>query len=1028
MNLYDVAIRRPVFTIMMTAALVIFGVLGYVALPINIMPSMDFPIVTVMTILPGASPEVVETDITDVIENEVNTIEGIELLASQSLSGLSMVTITFELERDIDIAAQDVRDKVAIAVGNLPVDAEQPIVMKLDSGSFPMLWFALKGLDRRQMSDYVDQVIKPKMQSLPGVGNIHVMGLPEPMMRIWIHRDRLSAHGLTVHDVIAAVQRENLELPGGLIEGPRYELTVRNTGLLETADEFNNLIVATVDGRPIRLSDVGIAQEGVGDQRASSRNNLEPSGAIGVALRSGANMVAVHKAARAKMDELARDFPRGMRSELAYDGAEYIEISIRNVQVDIVYGAVLAILVVFVFLRSWRSTFIVSLAIPTSLIATFGFMRLFGFSLNNLTTLALALSVGVVIDDAIVVLENIFRHQEEGERPFRAALNGTKEIALAATAATFSIAAVFIPVAYMRGMIGLFLFEFGISVAAAILISLFVALTLTPMASSRMLRITKKHGRFYEALENGFQALERGYRRGLDLALNHKVATLLIAVAAFAGSLALLPLIGAEFAPREDMSNVMISVEAPAGTSLEAMEDYMIRLQEIVMSQPEMVSMFGVINMESREGVNHGMMFCDLLKPHLREASQTEFAQRMRRLLAEVEGVQARPSEFSFYQFRGEEHIQADLMYSIRGPELDELDRIGRRVIDRLSEYPGFVDLDTTLDLEQPQVYVEMDRERAQDLGFTAATIYETVYTLIAGREIGSYTKGGKRYDVWIKVLPEQARSAEDIGALMVRTPSGRLVRLDSMVTIRHGVGPVSINRADRQRSMVLNANLEGMRFDRAKNIVEQVLAEELPTGYVARASGQAEEFEESMSSLIFAMGLAIVIVYMLLASQFNSFIHPFTIMFALPLALVGALLGLLITGHTLNIMSAIGIILLFGLVTKNSILLVDFTIQKQQEGKDRETALREACPIRLRPILMTAVSMIFGVLPVALAIGEGAEARAPMAVATAGGMLSSTALTLFVVPVVYSYMDRFSERLLGRSSVKRAAEAVAAA
>jgi HAE1 family hydrophobic/amphiphilic exporter-1 len=1027
MNLYDVAIRRPVFTIMLMSALVIFGALGYVALPINIMPKMDLPVVTVMTMLPGASPEVVETDVTDVIEADVNTIEGIKLLASQSYSGVSVVTITFEMERDIDIAAQDVRDKVSGAVGKLPLDAEPPIVQKVDMSAFPMLWMGIMGLDTRQLSDYIDQVIKPKLQSVPGVGNVMLPDLTEPMMRVWIDRDRLAAFRLTVHDVIGALNRENLELPGGLIEGPQHELTVRNTGLFETPEEFNNLIVATIDGRPVRLSDVGIAQEGVADERGSARFGGGPTSGLGVALRSGANMVEVHRAVRARMEELAQDFPPGMAYDIAFDGAEFVEVSIRNVQMDIIYGAVLAILVVFLFLRSWRSTFIVSLAIPTSLIGTFGFMRLFGFSLNNLTTLALALSVGVVIDDAIVVLENIFRHQEEGERPFKAALNGTKEIALAATAATFSIAAVFIPVAYMRGMIGLFLFEFGISVAVAILISLFVALTLTPMLCSRILRITEKHGRFYDWLEVGFEALERGYRRGLDAALNHKVLTLLIAVGAFAGSLALVPLIGAEFAPSEDMSAFMVAVEAPAGTSLEAMEGRMQRIQEIILSQPELTTVFTAVNMENREGVNHGIAFCHLIKPHLREASQTEVVQRLRRLLAEVEGVQARPTEISFYQFSGEEHAEADIKYSIRGPELDELARIGKRVIDRLSGIPGFVDLDTTLDLEQPQVYVEVDRERAHDLGFDAATIYETVYTLIAGREIGSYTTGGKRYDVWIKILPEQARSAEDIGALMVRTPTGQLVRLDSMVKIRHGVGPVQVNRADRERSMVLNANLENLRFDRAKDTVEQVLSEELPPGYHFRASGQAEEFEESMGSLIFAMGLAIVIVYMLLASQFNSLIHPFTIMLALPLALVGALFALLITGHTLNIMSVIGIILLFGLVTKNSILLVDFTIQKQQQGLDRETAIREACPVRLRPILMTAVSMIFGVLPVALAIGEGAEARAPMAVATAGGMISSTVLTLFVVPVVYSYMDRFAEKILGRSSVKANTEPVTA-
>jgi multidrug efflux pump subunit AcrB len=526
MSFYEVAIRRPVFTFMMMLALVVFGMLGYQALPINLLPSLDIPLVTVTTLLPGASPEVMESDVTDIIESAVNTIEGIDQLTSYSGQGISQVTVTFELERDIDIAAQDVRDKVSGAVGQLPLDAEPPIVQKLDVNTQPMLWIGIGGLDKLTLSDYCDQVIRPRLQSVPGVGNVFLAGFRERMIRIWIDRDRLGAHSLTVDDVIMALGRENLELPGGFIEGETHELAVRNMGLFESVDEFNQMIVAHADGRPIRLVDVGFAQEGIADERGTGRYNLEPALGLGIATRSGANLVQVSNSVKERMEELSKDFPEGISYSVAFDGAEFVEISIHNVQVDIIYGAVLAILVVFVFLRSWRSTFIVSLAIPTSLIATFGFMRVFGFSLNNLTTLALALSVGVVIDDAIVVLENIFRHQEEGEEPFTAALKGTRQIALAATAATLSIAAVFVPVAYMKGMIGQFLFEFGMSVAVAILVSLFVALTLTPMLCSRILRIRPKHGLLYETLERGFVRLESAYSQALDVALRHKILTL----------------------------------------------------------------------------------------------------------------------------------------------------------------------------------------------------------------------------------------------------------------------------------------------------------------------------------------------------------------------------------------------------------------------------------------------------------------------------------------------------------------------
>jgi len=1010
MNLSDIAIRRPVFTLMVMLALIVFGLLGYQTLPINLLPSIDIPMVTVQTVLPGASPEVMESDVTDAIESAVGTIEGIEQLTSYSGQGVSFVTITFSLERNVDIAAQDVRDKVSGAVGELPEEAEPPVVQKFDANAQPMLWMSLAGLDDRTLADYADKVIKPKLQSVAGVGNLQMPGLRERMIRLWIDRDRLAAHGLAVEDVAAALQRENLELPGGFIEGERTELAVRNIGLFESVEEFGEMIVATVGGRPIRLSDVGYAADATGDERTLARFNMMPAMGIGVAPRSGANLVEVNRGAIARMHEIDDDFPEGMTWDIAFDGAEYVEASIENVQFDIAYGAALAILVVFVFLRSWRSTFIVSLAIPTSLITTFGFMRMLDFSLNNMTTLALALSVGVVIDDAIVVLENIFRHQEEGEDPLEAASKGTREIALAATAATLSIAAVFLPVAYMEGMIGQFLYEFGVTVAVAILVSLFVALTLTPMLCSRILRIRPKHGRLYEVLERGFRAMERGYARALDVVLRHKWSTLLGTGAVLVAVVMLIgPRIGAEFAPPEDMSSFMISIEAPVGISIGEMDRVLQDIERIVFSQPEVISGFAGVDIFQRGQINEGVMFLRLSKPFQREASQQEIVARMREELSGVEGAVARIQEFSFYQVSGE-GAEWDVSYSIRGPELDGLQAVGDRLVERLSATPGFVDVDTDLNLEQPQLYVTVDRERAHDLGLDAATVYSTVYSMIAGREIGSYTSEGKRYEVRVKGLPSQIRRPEDIGALQVRSRTGQLVRLDTVVDISYGTGPVAINRSDRQRSMLLTANLEGdLTLNRALEIADRILAEELPEGYVAQVAGQAEEFAETGRAMLFALGLAVLIVYMLLASQFDSLIHPLTIMVALPPAAVGALLALWITGDTINIMSVIGIILLFGLVTKNSILLVDLTIQRQAAGLDREAALREACPIRLRPILMTAVSMIFGVLPVALALGEGGEARAPMAIATAGGMITSTALTLFVVPCVYGIADSFA-------------------
>jgi len=1013
MNLYDTAIRRPVFTVMLMAALIVFGVMGYMALPINLLPSLDIPVVTVTTTLPGASPEVMDSDVTDVIESAVNTIEGIKHINSYSGQGISQVTITFELERDIESAAQDVRDKVSGAVGNLPLDAEPPVVQKLDINSQPMLWIALSGLDKRSLSDYADRVVKPRLQSVPGVGNVFMGGFRKRMIRIWLDRDKLAHYHLGPDDVIRALGRENLELPAGYIEGPIEELAVRNMGLFNSVEDFNRMIVADVKGRAIRLSDVGFAEDGIGDERGVGRFNLVPALGLGIAPRSGANLVDVSHKVRQRMAELSKEFPEGVEYDIAFDAAEYVEKSIENVQVDIIYGAFLAILVVFVFLRSWRSTIIVSLAIPTSLIATFGFMRIMGFSLNNLTTLALALSVGVVIDDAIVVLENIFRHQEEGEEPVEAAHNGAREIALAAMAATFSIAAVFIPVAYMKGLIGQFLYEFGLSVAVAILISLFVALTLTPMLSSRFLRVRPKHGRLYTLLERGFTALERAYSRGLEWTLRFRWTTVVLAGLLFGASLLLVPMMGAEFAPKEDMSMFMVNMEAPVGASIRHMDSLLQQAERIVLSQPEVRSAFAAIDIDERGLVNSGVLFARMVKPRYRKATQGQVVASLREKLASIEGLSSRVIQFSFYNTG--QGGDWDLAYTITGPNIHTLDRVGKRVAERFGEVPGVVDVDTNLDLEQPQLHVTVDRDKAHDLGLDAATVFDTVYSLIAGRKVGSFTTEGKRYDVRMKVFPWQARTAADVGALMVRTPSGRMVRLDSIVHIEPGYGPVNINRTDRERSLLLTANLNGIPLNRALEELRKILAKELPAGYHGKPSGQAETFGESMSSLLFALGLAVLIVYMVLASQFNSFLHPFTIMFALPPAAVGALAALYLTGNTFNIMSMIGIILLFGLVTKSSILLVDLTIQRREQGLDRDTALREACPIRLRPILMTAVSMIFGVLPVALSLGEGAEARAPMAIATAGGMLTSTLLTLFVVPAVYSILDSGVERLRRR-------------
>jgi len=1015
MVLSDLSIRRPIVTVMLMTALLLFGVLGYVALPLNLFPKIDFPVVTVTTVLPGAAPEVVETDITENIERELNAIEGIKSITSVSATGASLITVTFELERDVDVAAQDVRDKVAVAVGNLPEDAEVPVVQKFDPSTQPMLWIALWGMPPQPLSDYTDYVIKPRLQSLPGVGNIFMGGFMERQIRIWLDRDRLEAHDLTATEVARAVGAQNVEYPGGRLESREQEYVVRNMGELATAAEMRRLIVAYRNGGPVRLEDIGRVEDATADPRSIGRYNLRPSMGLGVAPRSGANLVEVSDRVLAEMERLRQNFPPGVEYRVAFDAATFVRASIGHVRYELAYGAILATIVVFVFLRSWRSTLIVAMAIPTSIITAFGFMRLFGFSLNNLTTLALALAVGVVIDDAIVVLENVYRHAEEGESPVEAARKGTSEIAFAAIAATLSIAAVFIPVAYTRGMIGKFLFEFGITTAAAILTSLLVALTLTPMMCAQILRVRRKHGTVYQALERAFAWLERTYSRHLDWALGHKFLTLVAATVLFVASVLPVALgwLGSEFAPPEDMSMFMARLEAPVGTALPQMNQFLQETERIVLEQPEVAGVFAGIGIgEATGGVNEGFLFIRLRPPKERERTQQEVVGDLRRELAAVQGYRAQVIEFSMYGFGGE-GADYGLAYTLAGPDLAELKRVSDRIAQRLAATEGIVDVDTNLDLDQPQVHVRVDRARLAEYGLTAADVYDVVQTLLTAREVSKFTADGRRYDVRVKVLPEQARSFRDVSAMAVRTGTGELVRLENLATVQPAVGPAAINRRDRERSVLVTANLsQGMTLDRAVTALEQIVDEELPAGYVAYPAGQAEEFQESGKSLLFALVLAVIIVYMVLASQFNSLLHPFTIMLALPLAIVGALGGLLLAGKTLNFLSMIGIILLMGLVTKNSILLIDFTNVLRGRGLSRDEALRRACPIRLRPILMTSFSMIFGVLPVALALGEGGEARSPMAVATMGGMITSTLLTLLVVPVVYTILDQLHEKV----------------
>lgn len=1004
MFLSDTAIERPVFSTMLMVSLLLFGYLGIRGMGVDQFPQVDFPIVTITTVLPGASPEVIESDVTEPIEEQLFTIEGVDRVTSTSSLGISTIVVEFVLERDIDLAAQDVRDKVALARRELPLDIEDPIVQKVDINAQPVVWITLTGGELSAMSLTADQVIKPRLQTLEGVGNVLVGGARLREMRIWLDPEALEARGLTSSDVIRAIQSQNVELPGGILEGPDKEFRVQILGGVATEEEFNDLIVTYRDGAPIRVRDVGYAKDGLEPRRGLAHFNGEPAVGLGVAPRPGANTVAVAERAEAALDEVRDLLPPGMEAHVAFNASTSIEDSIDGAVEELLFGALLAVLITFLFLRNWRSTLVIAVTIPTSLVATFGAMRVLDFSINNLTMLAMALSVGIVIDDAIIVLENIFHYLEKGERPKAAARVGAAEIAFAAIAATLSIAAVFIPVAITPGLIGRFLFQFGVSVAVAVLFSLLVALTVTPMLSSRILEHGEKHGRLYRVLDRFLTGMDRAYRDLLDRALRHRVVTVVVGVMALVIAVALVPLVGTEFVPSQDEGRFVVRFRAPVGASVEYTERQLTEAEGILLEDPAVSAIFAAVGLRGG-GVDEGFAFVNLVDRGERDRSQDEIMAEYRDKLNRLPGMTAFVERVSVV---GGGQRNTPIQLTVRGPDIDELSSLAERLVDSLGKIPGLVDVDHSLRLNQPEVSVRVDRGIAASIGLDVLGIAQTLNAMVGGQRVSTFKTEGERYDVRVQVIPERRVGPEDIGGLPVRTTTGKVVSLASAVGTEETTAAAAIERTDQERSVTLYANLDehtplGDALPAALAATRSVL----PTGYTVTATGQSEQFADAFSDLLFALGLSIAVIYILLAVQFEHFVHPVTLMIALPLAASGALGLMVVTGTRLGIMGMIGMILLMGLVMKNSILLIDLTNQLRARGRGIDEALREACPRRLRPILMTSAAVIFGVLPVALQISPGSEIRAPMAIAVIGGIFTSTILTLFIVPVVYTYFDR---------------------
>ena len=1032
MWLADISIKRPVFATMVILGFVILGIVSYPRIGVDLFPKVEFPIVNITTTLKGANPEIMDIDVTDQIEGAVNTINGVKSIISTSAEGVSVVSVEFVLERNIDLAVQDVREKISVVRGKLPKDIDEPVIEKVDPDATPIMWFGLAG-DKsvRDLSIYADEVLKEQFHKISGVGAINLAGLRTRQVRLWLERDKLNAYEITAHDVMNALARENVELPGGRIESATKEYTVKVKGEFPDVQKLNGLIISYYKGSPIRLSDVGRAEDSMAEKRSIARFNGLPAVGIGIQKQSGTNTVETIDRIKKELANIRNTLPPGMKLDISFDQSDFIKRSIREVQHHMIYGGILAIFIVFVFLKDLRTTLISALAIPTSVIATFAVMNAFDFTFNNMTMLALSLSIGILIDDAIIVIENIHRHIDRGLSPREAASFATKEIGLAVMATTLAIVAIFLPVAFMKGLVGRFFIQFALTVVFSVLVSLFVSFTLTPMMASRYLKsgssqkslvdseqqkTANKNGilnffsRLSGKLEYWYRKLEDLYGKILEIALRRRALVIITATVIFVSSIFLTTFMGKEFVPPEDQSRFLVRLKAPIDYSVDEVDRMFKKAEDIVRSTPEVITCFYAQGFSMGQ-VNRGLMFISLKPKAARQRSQQEIMAEVRKKIRNIPGLDGTAEDVSLI---GGGIRNVPIQYSVRGADLTSVEAYAKKIVSEFSKIPGIVDVDTSLESGKPEIRVYIDRDKAADLGVDVASVAEAANFLIGGEvDITKFKDEakGRRYDIRARLTSEDRYKPGDIGRIYVRAKDGRLVELSNIVSIREAGGPSVINRVDRLRAVTVFANMENKPLGQTKAELDSIAAKILPSGYSGMYKGMADVMGESFFYLMFAVILGAVLAYMILAAQFESFVHPVTVLLSMPLSFVGAFGALFITGNTINLFSLIGLILLMGLVKKNAILLVDYTNTLRAGGMGRREAILTAGPVRLRPILMTTFAIVFGMLPIALGIGEGAETRAPMAIATIGGLLTSLLLTLVVVPVVYDLFDELQEK-----------------
>jgi hydrophobic/amphiphilic exporter-1 (mainly G- bacteria), HAE1 family len=1017
MFISTVAIKRPIFASTIIAALLVFGVVAYRSLGVDLMPKIDFPVVSVITQLRGADPETMETRVSDPIEEGISTLSGLKTLRSTSAEGYSVITAEFQLEKNIDVAFQEVQARVNSVRAQLPTDVEDPVIEKMDLDAAPIVTLILSGdLSPRDMYHLADKGIKERLQRVRNVGSVKIVGGQDRKIWLWLDPAKLKQNLLTVQDVRTALQRQHVEIPGGRIETGPVELVTRTKAEFQNVEEMNELILRQQGDEVVRLKDVGFAEDGLEEQRSYSQYQGKPGMALQIRRQSGTNTVQVAHDVKAEIAKLQKELePRGIRLQLAMDTSIYIEQSLDQVKEHLLVGGGLAVLTVLVFLLNFRSTFICALVLPTSILATFMMLALAGFTLNMMTLMALTLAVGLLIDDSIVVQENISRHVQAGKTARFAADFATREIGLAVLATALSVVAVFLPTALTKGIIGRFFFPFGMTISAAVLVSVFVSFTMDPMLSSRLL---KKHGKLnpiFRAFELTFRGMEKVYGKLLGVALKWRWTVLAIAVGLFVGSFAFAKYIKFEFVPTEDRSEFLIAVRSPVGSSLERTREIMEQVRAKLNQFPELDYTFYSIGADQMEKVNEGQVYVKLKgkKERLaaKERSQVVVMNDLRSDLAAIRDAVISVQLFDAVGSSAGMKSQT-IQYEMLGTDLKTLDRMAQGLLAKMRAANGYKDLDTSYEAGKPEAAITINRQQAERLGVSPAAVADTVATAIGGMNVAKFKSEGERYDVALRFLESSRNRMELLNDLWVPSIKGPPQELRNFAVPVASEVPVQINRYNRQREIVVYANLEpGKVLGDAQSEVDGFMKGAVPAGYAVEWTGQAQIMTESFGYLLETMILSVIVIYMVLAAQFESVVHPFTIMLSLPLAFVGALLALLIFGQTVSIMTMMAFIFLLGLVTKNAILLIDYAnTLRERDGLERDAALRKAGPVRLRPILMTTVAMIFGMIPTALGTGEGSESNAPMAIAIIGGLVSSTLLTLLVVPVVYSLLDPLSE------------------